>query len=118
MVTPRAGRGKLGCLFLLLLLAAVVYVGVDVGEAYWRYYRFRDAVEQEAQYGANRSDADIKRRLIALADSLGLPDDASSRLRVHRSANRLFIQTEYTEHIDKVLYKRDIKFAPSAELRF
>ncbi len=118
MVTTRAGRGKLGCLVLLLLLAAVVYVGVDVGEAYWRYYRFRDAVEQEAQYGSTKTDDDIKRRLIALADSLGLPEDASRRLQVRRSANRLFIQTEYTEHINKPLYKRDIKFAPSAELRF
>ena len=118
MVTPRAGRGKLGCLLLLLVLAAVVYVGVDVAEAYWRYYRFRDAVEQEAQYSTTRSDDDIKRRLVALVDSLGLPEEAGRRLQVRRSANRLVIQTEYTEHIAKPLYKRDIKFAPSAELRF
>lgn len=118
MVTPRAARGKLGCLLVLLVLAAVVYFGVDVGEVYWRYYQFRDAVEQEAQYGTTRSDDEIKLRLIALADSLGLPDEAGRRLQVRRSANRLVIETEYTEHIDVPLYKRDVKFTPSAEKAF
>jgi len=118
VVTPPAGRGKLGCLLLLLVLAAVIYVGADIGEVYWRYYQFRDAVEQEAQYGTTRSDDEIKRRLVALVDSLGLPEEAARRLQVRRSANRLTIDTEYTEHIDVPLYKRDVKFAPSAELRF
>jgi hypothetical protein len=118
MVTARRGRGKLGCLLVLLVLAAVVYFGADIGEIYWRYYQFNDAVKLEAQYGTTRSDDDIRRRLIALADSLGLPDEASRRLEVRRSANRLTIATEYTEHIDVPFYKRDVRFTPNAELRF
>ena len=118
MVIPRGGRGKLGCLIVLLLLAGVVYFGADVGEIYWRYYRFRDAVAQEAQYGTTRNDDEIKRRLVALVDSLGLPEEASRRLEVRRSANRLVIETEYTEHIDVPFYTRDVRFAPSAEIRF
>jgi hypothetical protein len=105
-------------LLLLLVIAGVVYFGADVGEIYWRYYRFNDAVQQEAQYATARTDDEIKRRLIALVDSLGLPDEASRRLDVRRSANRLTIQTRYTEHIDVPLYKRDVVFTPNAELRF
>jgi hypothetical protein len=105
-------------LLLLLVLASVIYFGADVGEIYWRYYRFNDAVRQEAQYGAARTDDEIKLRLVSLADSLGLPDEASRRLDVRRSANRLVIQTAYTEHIDVPLYKRDVRFTPNAELRF
>ncbi|MGQ0640725.1 MAG: hypothetical protein ACT4P6_08135 [Gemmatimonadaceae bacterium] len=105
-------------MLILLVLAAVVYFGADVGEIYWRYYRFNDAVKLEAQYGTTRSDDDIKRRLVALADSLGLPEEASRRLQVHRSANRLVIETAYTEHIDVPLYKRDVRFTPTAENRF
>ncbi|MEW5917584.1 MAG: hypothetical protein AB1762_14360 [Gemmatimonadota bacterium] len=118
MVTARGGRGKLGCLLLLLVLASAIYFGADVGEVYWRYYRFNDAVRQEAQYAATRTDEEIKLRLIALADSLGLPDEASRRLDVRRSANRLVIQTSYIEHIDVPLYKRDVRFTPNAELHF
>jgi hypothetical protein len=118
MVTARGGRGKLGCLLLLLVLASVIYFGADVGEVYWRYYRFNDAVQQEAQYGTSRTDDEIRLRLVALIDSLGLPEEASKRLEVRRSANRLVIQTAYTEHIDVPLYKRDLRFTPNAELRF
>jgi hypothetical protein len=118
MVTSRGGRGKLGCLLGLLLLVGVIYFGVDVGEVYWRYYRFDDAVKQEAQYGATRTDDEIRRRLIALVDSLGLPDEAGRRLEVRRSANRLFIQTSYTDSINVPLYKREVRFTPSADVRF
>ncbi len=118
MVIRRDGRGKIGCLLVLLVLAAVFYFGVDVGEVYWRFYRFRDAVEQETQYGTTRTDEEIKRRLVALVDSLGLPEEASRRLEIRRSANRLVVQTAYTEHVDIPFYKRDIRFAPSAESRF
>ena len=118
MVNGRGGRGKLGCLLVLLVLAAIVYFGADVGEVYFRYYRFNDAVSQEANYGQSRSDDEIKRRLMALADSLGLPEEAGRRLQVHRSANRLVVQTSYTEHIDVPLYKRDVIFTPRGERRF
>lgn len=118
MVRDRGGRGRLGCLFVLLVLVAIVYFGADVGEIYFRYYRFNDAVQQEAQYGTTRSDDDIKRRLMALADSLGLPEDASRRLRVVRSGNRLTIQTSYVEHIDVPFYTRDVQFTPRADKSF
>lgn len=118
MVTGRAGRGKLGCLFTLLIVVAIVYFGVDVGEVYFRYYRFRDAVAQEAQYGTTRADEDIRRRLIALADSLGLPEEAGRRLNVRRSSNRLVIETSYVEHVDVPFYKRDVRFTPRAENTF
>jgi hypothetical protein len=118
VVISAAGRGKLGCLLTLLLFVGIIYFGRDVGEVYWRFYQFRDAVEQEAQYGGVRTDDEIRRRLMALADSLGLPEEAGRRLQVHRSANRLTIRTEYTEHIQVPLYKRDLKFTPSAEKGF
>jgi hypothetical protein len=100
------------------VLAAAIYFGADVGEIYWRYYRFNDAVKQEAQYGTTRTDDEIRHRLIALADSLGMPDEVSRRLQVRRSANRLVIETAYTEHIDVPFYKRDVRFTPNAENRF
>lgn len=118
MVSRRAGRGKVGCLLVIALLAAVVYFGSDVAEVYFRFYRFRDAIDQDIRYGTTRTDDEIKRHLMAVADSLGLPEEASRRLEINRSANRLVIQTTYTEHVDVPFYKRDIVFAPRAESRF
>jgi hypothetical protein len=118
MVRVRGGRGKLGCLLPLLVLAAAIYFGTPVGEVYWRYYRFNDAVQREAQYGTTRTNEEIKGRLVAFADSLGLPDEASRRLDVRRSANRLVIETAWTDSINVPFYKREVRFTPSAELRF
>ena len=118
MVMTRGGRGKLGCLMSLLVFAAVVYFAADVGEVYWRYYRFNDAVQREAQYGTTRTNDEIKGRLIAFADSLGLPDEAARKLDVRRSANRLVIETEYTDSIKVSFYKRVVHFTPSADIRF
>lgn len=118
MVIRREGRGKIGCLLIVALLGAVVYFGSDVAEVYFRFYRFRDAIDQDIQYGTTRTDDEIKRHLVAVADSLGLPEEASKRLEINRSANRLVIQTAYTEHVDVPFYKRDIRFAPRAESRF
>jgi hypothetical protein len=118
MVNVRGGRGRPGCLLVLLVLAAAVYFGTPVGEVYWRYYRFSDAVRREAQYGTTRTNEEIKGRLVAFADSLGLPDEASRRLEVRRSANRLVIETEWTDSINVPFYKREVRFNPSAENNF
>ena len=37
MVRQRAGRSSLGCLVTLLILAAVVYFGINVGDVYFRF---------------------------------------------------------------------------------
>ena len=46
-MTQRRGASSIGCLFSLLVLAAVVYFGVNVGEVYWRYYQYRDDMVQD-----------------------------------------------------------------------
>lgn len=114
----RCGRSRIGCLVTILLLVIVAYVGREAGTVYWNYYRYSDAMEQEARYGASRTEDEIRRRLIALADSIGLPAEANLRLEVRRSANRLTIETAYTDRIELPFYHRDIRFRPQAEQRF
>src|SRR5882762_5702037 len=95
----RRGASKLGCLFTLLILAAIGYFGVNVGKHMWNYYVFKDAMQEEAHFAANRTDAVIKRRLQALVDSLGLPESAKN-IRIKRSGKVILIFTEYYEHIE------------------
>ena len=47
MVNQRRGSSSLGCLFTLLVLAAVLYFGINVGEVYFRYFQYKDAMRQE-----------------------------------------------------------------------
>ena len=117
MVTRRGGRSRLGCLVGLLLLVTIVYFGFNIGEVYLRFYRLKDAMVQEARFADTRDDDAIRTRLAAVADSLGLPDEAG-QVRVIRSANRIVITSDYTEHVELPLFVREIKFAPQVVRNF
>ena len=114
MVTPRCGMSRLGCLFSLLIIVALGYFGANFGEVFMRYYRYRDAMEQEARFFERSDDDGIRRRLVAFADSLGLPAEAS-RLDITRSAGQIEISAHWSEHVEVPLFARDLHFAPRVE---
>ena len=113
MVSPR-GRSSLGCLFLLLIVAAALYFGINVGEAYWRYYEFQDAMRQEVRFAKQIPDERIKLHLAALADSLGLPEEATE-ITVDRSGSTISVSAEYSERVELPLFARQIRFYPRAQ---
>jgi len=110
---PRGGRSSLGCLLILLIVAAASYVGVNVGEAYWRFYEFQDAMRQEVRFAKQIPDDRIKLHLAALADSLGLPQQATD-IVVDRTSANITVSAEYTERLEFPLFVRVIRFAPRA----
>jgi hypothetical protein len=112
VVRPR-GRSSLGCLFLLLIVAVALYFGINVGEAYWRYYEFQDAMRQEVRFAKQIPDDRIKLHLAALADSLGLPEEATE-ITVDRSGSTISVSAEYSERVELPLFVRQIRFYPRA----
>ena len=72
----RRGASRLGCLLPLLIIAVAAYFAVDFGEAYFRFYQFKDAMGQEARFATTKTDDQITSRLAALADTLQLPPGA------------------------------------------
>jgi len=107
---------SLGCLFTLLLLTAALYFAVNVGEVYWRYYRFRDAMRQEARFAHMRTDQAIARRLTSVAESLGLPDGAHTvAIRRETRARRISIRAEYAERVELPGFVQTVRFSPRAE---
>jgi hypothetical protein len=111
-----SGRTSLGCLFALLLATVVLYFGVNIGEVFWRFYRFQDAMRQEARFGHLRTDQVIAGRLSSAAEALGLPD-AARRPQVRRdeTSRRLFISVDYSEKVELPGFVRTFSFAPRAE---
>lgn len=114
MVTPRRGTSSLGCLFSLLIAAVAIYFGVNVGEAYWRFYQFQDDMRQEVRFSAHSSDDAIVTRLKAAADSLQLPD-AASDITINRLDKTISVESEYNESVELPMYVRAIHFHPRAE---
>ena len=117
MVTSRRGTSRLGCLVGVLLLVTVAYFGFNIGEVYVRFFRLKDAMAQEARFAHNRDDNTIRLHLAAVADSLGLPDEAG-RVIVTRDAARIIIKTRYTEHVELPLFVREFHFEPQVVRTF
>jgi hypothetical protein len=115
VVKSRAGVTKLGCLFVLLLLAAVVYFGIPVGEAYFRYAQYKDRMKQELRFRGAQSDERIKRDMKIVADSLGLPEEAGNVVVSRQVQNRqVTIEADYEEIIHLPGKPKAIRFKPSA----
>lgn len=115
----RRGGGALGCLVPLLIITVIGYFGVHASDAAFSYYRFRDAMQQEARFAdrPRRTDDRIKERLRALADSLGLPPEAR-RVTVRRTESAIRISADYSEEIEFPFFAKRIEFHPTAERRF
>ena len=114
MVTIRAGITSLGCLLTLLILAAIGYFGIGVGEHYMQFYQYQDAMRQEVKFAAHNSDALILRHLRERADSLGLPESAGE-VTLQRDGRHIEIESEYYVHLELPLYVKEVRFDAHAE---
>lgn len=122
MVTPRfsvrRGASRLGCLLQVAVLAAVIYVGTLVADDVMAYYRYRDAMKQETRFAATRNDTEIKRRLLAFADSVKLPAEARE-IRIVRDERGIRIWANYDAELRLPFnYSRVFHLRPSAERSF
>ena len=93
MVKQRLGTSSLGCLVSVLFVAAVAYFGVSIGNHFFKFYQYQDAMRQEVRFAAHNSDAQMLHNLRDQVDSLGLPE----------SAGEVTIQREVQQAIRKRL---------------
>ncbi len=95
-----AGKLKLGCLFSLLLVVAGVYYGIKFFEVRFRFYQMQDEVRTQATYAPTMSDDVIRRRLVATADTLGLPlGPRQWEIRRSREPREIRIHATYEDSV-------------------
>ncbi|MDA1082437.1 MAG: hypothetical protein O2973_12330 [Gemmatimonadetes bacterium] len=109
----RSGRTQLGCLFTMLLVAAVGYFVVNLGGVVFDYFQYVDRMKQEVRFAGNRSDAVIKRRLEAFVDSVDLPE-AARKVHIKRGSRIITIWAEYYHNIELPGMVREVRFNPQA----
>ncbi|HEY3746627.1 MAG TPA: hypothetical protein VGL17_10320 [Gemmatimonadaceae bacterium] len=114
-MVARKGASSLGCLIPLLILAVVIYFAIDFGTAYFHYYQFKDAMRQEARFSYERTDEQITKHLVALADTLELPVGANL-ITILRSPSNVSISSDYDEVITLPFkQERVLHFHPSGD---
>jgi hypothetical protein len=112
----RRGASTMGCLLSLLVLVAVLYYGVNIGEVYFRYYRILDEMQTQARVAAALDNGTIQRRIASAIQEIGLPDDASSNLQITRSVSprEITIETDYAETVKLPLFVHTFHLHPKA----
>ena len=115
-VMQRRGASNTGCLLSLLILVALLYYGVNIGELYLRYYRLVDAMDTQARVAAALDNGTIHRRIVDAIDDIGLPEAATENLAITRtpSPRQITIETEYSESVHLPLFDHTFHFHPKA----
>ncbi len=113
------GASRMGCLFVVLIVVAVVYFGLPIGGMYIRYYRMENEMKTQARFAPSIDDGAIQRRLLQTVDDLGLPLEARRRLRIRRTRRprQIVISTSWEETIVLPFYTRVQTFAPEVRER-
>ncbi len=113
------GASRMGCLFVVLIVVAVVYFGLPIGGMYIRYYRMENEMKTQARFASSIDDGAIQRRLLQTVDDLGLPLEARRRLRILRTRRprQIVISTSWEETIVLPFYSRVQTFAPEVRER-
>jgi len=122
VAAPRreAGKMRLGCLAGVLVLAAIVYAAILVVPVYWRAYQMQDEVKSQASFAPALSDKVILERLVAMADTLGIPL-GPRQWYIHRTSEprEIVIRAAYDDSVvfRLVVWRKVVRlhFAPSAK---
>jgi hypothetical protein len=82
----------------LALAALITYGAWNAGQAWLNYIRFKDDIEQIAQFGTKLSDDDIRGRVVEAASqrSVTLNQDVA----VRRDTDHTYVDTSYTQSIN------------------
>jgi hypothetical protein len=110
----RRGAASYGCLITILVMAAIGYFGAKIGEVYWHYVEYKNIMNEQARFASHYTDEQIRNRLVAMADSLGLPEDASM-VTIERQPHHILISADYVEAVELPLHVRHFSFSPRAE---
>jgi hypothetical protein len=114
---PRRGSGGLGCLISLVLFAAALYYGVNIGQVYFRYYQLQEGMRSQARLAPSLQDDVIQRRLTAYADSLLPGRRPQFKITRGGTPRKITIETIYSEKVELPLFKHTFVMHPRAEER-
>jgi hypothetical protein len=112
------GASRLGCLIQIVIVVAIIYFGMLAGQEALVYYRFKDAMKNEARFAATRTDAEMSKRLQAFTDSVDLPT-AARDIKIVRTDNHIRIWSEYDQEFKLPFnHTKVVHLTPSVENSF
>jgi hypothetical protein len=109
MVRNRRGAGTIGCLFMIVVVAAGMYAGFQFGLPKLRHSSFENRVNESLGTLKQQSAADVQKQLIQFAsdfDILLTP----AQVKVDNSQGKLSIDLSYEKVIDLYVWRKTMPF--------
>ena len=99
-----SGKGNLGCLFSLLIVVALAYLGYKFVPHYTSHFQLKDAVNEIAVYraagiGAGSEKQTIQEQVLARAKDLGI-ELKREDIKVRQEEEKVYITVKYTVPVD------------------
>jgi hypothetical protein len=82
----------------LLIVAAIANAAWRIGSAYYAMYRFRDAVQETAQFNSQRDDDWLEERVVELGRQYDVPIEDNFTLR--RDNYHIIVDGAYTQELE------------------
>ncbi len=98
------GEGRLGFLFTILVLAAIIYFVAQSAPLYIHKVQFQDALTEIVRTGAlqNLTETEVRTRVSAKAVEFDLPRSAT--IEVHRKGKQISARVAYIQDITLPFY--------------
>ncbi len=111
------GASRLKTVFGLLVLAAIIYCGIQIVPPFVNNYQLQDAIKEEARFaGVNRRDPEsIKDDIFVKMRELNIP---ARREDIHVELNGPFsylISLDYSVTVDLRVYQLRLQFHPQGD---
>ena len=95
----------------LLIAALILNACVRAGAAAWRFYEFKDEVEQEARFGSNQSTSALRQQILKIAAEHEIEMEPAD-VTVTRGIAETTVSAAYLDYIELVprFYTREHLF--------
>ena len=85
----------------LLIAAAVLHATWKGGNAYMRYWQFKEQVTEIAQFGVRRTDNELHNLVLDAAKEKDIPLNPET-VRVQRRQSHIIIDANYRENVEVI----------------
>lgn len=109
------GKGFLGCITAIVVLAAMIFVGIKLGPVYYSNYKFEEDLKTlvsraGARYIPNET---IITDVVELAQQNNINltyDSAKDNIKIERFAGQLHLSVQYFVPVDFLILERKLRF--------
>jgi len=105
------GKGSLGCIFAIILMAIAIFLAFKLGPPYMNHYEFKGEMKQVVSRAGARAipEETIKKDLISLAQKSNIALK-NEDIEIRRLSGQIIIRVEYIIPLNFIIMKHDLRF--------